>query len=388
MKHSNPGRGIRLHGNVYRLEYKPKGQARVYVNLETSDFAEAVRLAAEVRRHPQLAPSTGGLTEEIKRFIAYKLRVKEYTRHTARTKEAKLMLLTRALPVSATAANVTTKQIQAWHDTLVDAGNASSTIHGYLMTARAFFRWSIEVAKLRRSNPLDGVKAIKLAKRARQDFCIFAQRDQLIADCEDDELKFILFCGFHAGLRFNEIVQAVPWWFDLPHMRLDLRKTPTMNFKDGEERSVPLTRQFRAFLDAYGLRAPFMIAPDVEQGKWLYRYDFRAKFEGFMKTRGWCCSQLYRFRPVAAPDGHDNRKKLPLITTCPKCGQEGKCFGDWLTPHTMRHTFASLLVTAGESIYKVAVWMGDDVQTVQDHYGHLAPDLGGIEKAFSDRAQL
>jgi site-specific recombinase XerD len=51
----------------------------------------------------------------------------------------------------------------------------------------------------------------------------------------------------------------------------------------------------------------------------------------------------------------------------------------------MRHTFASLLVSAGESIYKVAVWLGDEVSTVQKHYGHLTPDNHGIEKAFSMR---
>jgi integrase len=59
---------------------------------------------------------------------------------------------------------------------------------------------------------------------------------------------------------------------------------------------------------------------------------------------------------------------------------------DWVTPHTMRHTFASLLVSAGESIYKVAVWLGDEVATVQKHYGHLTPDNHGIEKAFSERS--
>lgn len=256
------------------------------------------------------------------------------------------------------------------------------------MSARSFFRWSIEVAKIRRRNPIDEAKLVKLEKRAREEFCSFDQRDQLIADCtEDDELKFILYAGFHGGLRFNEIVEAVPWWFDLPNMQLRLSKTPTMQFKDGEERTLPVTKEFRSFLDGYGLRAPYMIAPDVKKGKWIYRYDFRAKFEAFTGTRGWCCNKVYRFRVPDFPDGHDKRKKLPLIKTCPQCEKEGRDFS-WVTPHIMRHTYASLLVSAGESIYKVAVWMGDDVQTVQDHYGHLAPDNGGIEKAFSNRVQL
>ena len=32
-----------------------------------------------------------------------------------------------------------------------------------------------------------------------------------------------------------------------------------------------------------------------------------------------------------------------------------------MTPHIMRHTFASLLASAGVSIYKIAKWLGDDV---------------------------
>ncbi len=39
--------------------------------------------------------------------------------------------------------------------------------------------------------------------------------DLLISECPDRELKFILYCGFHAGLRKGEIVQARPEWFDL-----------------------------------------------------------------------------------------------------------------------------------------------------------------------------
>jgi site-specific recombinase XerD len=47
----------------------------------------------------------------------------------------------------------------------------------------------------------------------------------------------------------------------------------------------------------------------------------------------------------------------------------------------MRHTFASLLVQAGVSVYKVARWLGDGVEVVEEHYGHLAPKDSDIEKA-------
>ena len=56
----------------------------------------------------------------------------------------------------------------------------------------------------------------------------------------------------------------------------------------------------------------------------------------------------------------------------------------WVTPHIMRHTFASLLASAGVSIYKIAKWLGDDVRTVQRHYAKLLPNDSEIERAFSD----
>lgn len=51
-------------------------------------------------------------------------------------------------------------------------------------------------------------------------------------------------------------------------------------------------------------------------------------------------------------------------------------------PHVMRHSFASNLVSAGVSLYKVAKWMGDDPRVVDKHYAKLTPDDGDIEKAF------
>jgi integrase len=93
------------------------------------------------------------------------------------------------------------------------------------------------------------------------------------------------------------------------------------------------------FLRTYGLRGPFLLHPEVRQGKDLYRYDFDRPFLQYIEAQG-----------------------------CP-----------WVTAHVMRHTFASLLLQANESIFKVARWMGDSVRTVERHYGHLVPNDSSIE---------
>jgi integrase len=86
-----------------------------------------------------------------------------------------------------------------------------------------------------------------------------------------------------------------------------------------------------------------MLQPDVEQGKSRYRYDFKRPFYEYMKMQD--CA--------------------------------------WLTPHAMRHTFASLLASRSVSIYKIAKWLGDGVEVVQNHYAHLLPKDDDIEMAFA-----
>ena len=83
--------------------------------------------------------------------------------------------------------------------------------------------------------------------------------------------------------------------------------------------------------------------PKVKHGKGKYRYDFHRPYNDYMSAQ-------------------DLR---------------------WVTAHVMRHTFASLLVQAGVSIYKVARWMGDGVEVVEKHYAHLAPQDRDIERMLS-----
>lgn len=365
MAKRSDARGIRQHGNTHELNVQING-VRHWINLETDDFATAVTRAKEIRADPALVAPIG-LLGEIDRFISYKVKMKEYTASTAKTKRNKLKLMAEFVGTKASASTVTTKRLQDWHDALLETVE-TSTIHGYMMTARAFFEWA-KLAKLRHTQPMDAVKLVESQGRARQDFCSFELRDALIENAPNDDIRFMLFCGFHAGLRLNEIIEARPFWFDLPAMRIPLRKTATMQFKDREERTIPMTVDFRRFLGGYGLRDPFMLKPEIEQGKDLYRYNPRTAWNNLMRTSAFCCGQFTRFKTAAS---------------CLHCKRELKNLL-WVTPHIMRHTFASLLISAGESIYKVAVWLGDEVQTVQKHYGHLAPDAGGIEKAFSQR---
>ena len=100
------------------------------------------------------------------------------------------------------------------------------------------------------------------------------------------------------------------------------------------------------FLKRWGLRSPYVLQPDVVHGSHRYRFDFRRAFFDYMKAQG-----------------------VP-----------------WITPHVMRHSFASICASKGIDIYRIATWLGDDVRVVQRHYAKLRPRRRRARRGGSARS--
>jgi integrase len=161
---------------------------------------------------------------------------------------------------------------------------------------------------------------------------------------EAEDLKFILYAGFHAGLRRKEISMAKVFWFDINHGLIHAQNMPDEDFtlKDRDNRTIDMTDEFKSFLAEYLRdRKPneFVLRPEKTKGVWKYRYDFSKMVEGHFRSVGVKCSI-----------------------------------------HDMRRSFASNLVSAGVPIYTLAKWLGDRVDVIEDHYGYLAPNTGEINK--------
>ncbi|MCX6873126.1 MAG: site-specific integrase [Verrucomicrobia bacterium] len=104
------------------------------------------------------------------------------------------------------------------------------------------------------------------------------------------EMKFILFCGFRAGMRRGEITAARPEWFDLDSRLIHIPaidKVTGFSPKSGKARTIPLLESFAAFIKSeysdWDTRK-FVLRPEVEQGSWRYRFDFRKMIEAFART--------------------------------------------------------------------------------------------------------
>jgi integrase len=222
--------------------------------------------------------------------------------------------------------------VEGWLNRLHRAKKSQETLRSYTRDIKTFAHW-LKV-------PL----TIDLPDRGPKIRKTWVQKDvvaKVLETAKTDELRFILYAGFHAGLRRKEITMARVSWFDLAGGLLHVSNDRDFTSKDGENRTIPLTNEFHDFVkDFLRGRNPneFVIRPKVLcTGK--YRCDFS--------------------RVV-----HSHFASL----------------GVDLDIHGMRRSFASNLVTAGESIYIVAQWLGDGVQVVQKHYAYLAPHSGTINR--------
>lgn len=338
--------GVYLRGKVFWYRYSYGGRQH-RLSLDTEDEADAIVRAMEIRANPELA-DINHLKLEIKDYIRHQFDSGTFTRNSVANRTAVLNKWADHLGATEVR-TITTADLQEWYDGLTNRKVeplTDSTAHSYLLMVRGFFNHLVKTNKVR-ENPAADVEAAKLERSVRREFCDAALTQKLIDECQNRELKFVLFCGFQAGLRKEEIIQARPNWFDLDQGLLHIVHSAEWKTKDKDERTIPLTKAFNDFLcnemrGPNGLPAPFIIAPNKTQGRARYRYDFRKPFAEYMAAQ--------------------------------KCA--------WVTPHVMRHTFASLLASKSVSIYKIAKWLGDGVEVTQKHYAKLLPKDADIEKGF------
>lgn len=327
-------KGLWQKGNHFYWRTQKDGK-RVNYALGTTDRTEALEKIFAYQQRPDLL-NAGVWEHEVRLYLSTAMAQGRISRFFAPSRLAVLLAFGRSRNIGHPR-EVTGPTAQAWYDE--KKASNPNTAKSYISHLSAFYAWLIEEKKVH-ENPAKEVKMDRTRTKARTRFVPAAKVQKILASVEDPEMLFVLYCGFEAGMRKNEIIEARPEWFDLPGKAIHLTVTPTFEPKGRDNRTIPLKASFKAFLESYGKPSPYMIRPEVERGEGRYRTEFKKPFLRIMKDNG-----------------------VP-----------------WATMHTMRHSFASNLVSAGVSIYKVAKWLGDTVQTTEDHYGHLAPQDSDIER--------
>jgi integrase len=354
-------RGIYKQKLAYWLRYTLDG-AQHRVNLHTRDFEEAVRKAEVLRGKP-----VGGKGEKvawkvaIKRYLDDKLngrrpahlagkRLRSFRPDTAPRVGSCLSVFAAKCGASSPS-QVTIKQLQAYYDQR--AKKSSAGAKSTIATIQAF---------LDHIRCLPGRVVIPLENKpeVRQVVVDMETANAWISDCQRDDLRFVLYCGFHAGMRAGEIGHSKVSWFDLKRQVLTIpgkesQILPTgreyfWRSKDGETRQIPLSEAFCIFLIGFltDPKREFCIPAKRKprKSKATGLLDFRVPFENFVTTKG---------RPE-------------------------------VTPHAMRHSWISELANSGNhSITEVAAWSGDTIQTIERNYWHKRVRRGNLNDTMAGK---
>jgi integrase len=327
----------------------PETGKRRAVSLGTDDEAKAIQEARAILGGNLMidAAPTGTLTREIDSYLIYaqQREKKAMTPGSARNVRYALRVFIKDTGITSLD-SITVPLVTAWVRGLKAAGKSQDTLRSYASYLKTLTRYLHTHGKMRK-DLLEKYELPGATPQGRQNWLKKDVVKRIIeAAGDDDHLKFILYCGFHAGLRRNEIGMAKVGWFDVDAGLLHAQNMPDEAFtlKDRDNRTIDLTNEFRAFLTRYleGRDNPgeFVLCPNkTERGANKYRYDFRRLVESHFRKVGVDCS----------------------------------C-------HDMRRSFASNLVSAGVSIYTISRWLGDRVDVVERHYGYLAPGTGEINK--------
>jgi len=244
-------------------------------------------------------------------------------------------------------AKATRDEVKAYLQQLSKSGMAGSSQARKLSALRQFFQFAYSEG-MRTDDPTDAVDAPR-RERPLPKVLSNEEIDALISAAREDgetpegkRLICILEVLYASGLRVSELVT-------LPHAAVRNREMIFVRGKGGKERVVPLNPHARAAIRNYlDVRAEFL--PNGPRKSAAERYLFASRSSEGHLTRRRC---------------HQMLKALAL---------KANIDPDKLSPHVLRHAFATHLVEGGADLRSVQTLLGHaDVATTQI-YTHVARD--------------
>jgi len=245
--------------------------------------------------------------------------------------------------------DVTHETIQDYKLHLLEEGYAKSTVRSSLLDLSGVFRVAIrDLHRLEGENPVKGVGLPKPDVRFPRYLQTMEEIGRLLdaAEGHSRDMHLIMALGVFAGLRKNEIVNARWSWVDFAGQgRILIQPEGRFTTKNGQARKVPMTARLRPILERYRADdgAEFIIYPEQPEKtgtETTYRVDFTEAFATVIRNAG-----------------------LEAVT-----------------PHTLRHTFASQLAIAGVSLFKIQTWLGHSDPKTTLIYSHLCPEDSDIDR--------
>lgn len=222
-----------------------------------------------------------------------------------------------------------------------DRGNGDSAVNRALVVLRSFYRAMVAMGYLdHKANPLSGFPSIKAVPRKLPVSLAPEQVSRLLAEPKSDTViglrdRALLALLYGTGIRATECATLRGGQVDLA------RLTITVSGKGGHERTIPLNPQLAEVLRTYiHARGPALPAAPFLRSRFGRPLSRGAVYE---RVRTW---------------GQRSRVGIPL------------------SPHRMRHTFATHLVRAGVGLVTIRDLLGHRQITSTQIYLHVtAEDL-------------
>jgi len=203
------------------------------------------------------------------------------------------------------------------------------TMNDEISLLKTMFRRAIEW-QYASQNPAQGVKRLKLpAKRPR-----FLSREEAaqLLDAAPDNWKALIATGLYAGLRAGELTNLQWQDIDLQNRTITIQGKDDWQTKSRKVRVIPISSKLLHYLQRH---------PRQITSPYVFCYPDGRKYSDL------------------------DRKLNPIFG---RAGLTG------VTPHTLRHTFASWLVMEGVDLATVQKLLGHSSITTTMIYAHLTPD--------------
>jgi integrase len=250
----------------------------------------------------------------------------------------------RMIPPQTPVTAISTAMLLATIGKLQADGLSAESVRKHIAQVKKLCSYAVQEGLLIQ-DPSASIKLPKVPKRLPR-FLSPEERNRLLvaAETKGRDYHLLVACGVYLGLRKAEL-NALTWAnIDFEKKVAHVVNTEDFTTKSGKPRSIPICEELLTILTRYRHVGGFVLAPRKKyRGKARYRWEFR---DGFVEMV------------------IDAKLDVRVIS-----------------PHAMRHTFASILAQRGVSLFKIAAWMGHSTAQVTELYAHLTAyddDIGRL----------
>jgi integrase len=235
---------------------------------------------------------------------------------------------------------VAPRHIERFTKRMAEEGRSNVSINNSLRAMRSFVNRANKNQWYSGENPF--IDFDKLPEEKKKPLWLSGTEIKTIlkhAQAHSSNAYLVFGLGIYAGLRKGEIDAARWSWINWEQKFVQVQGDEFFTIKNKSERTIPLKSELAAILKRYQQPEGYIVAPGNQPKNYRYRFDIRKGFDAVAKA-----AEL-----------------------------------EWVTPHVLRHTFASQLVSNGVNLYKVGQWLGHSDPTTTAIYAHLLPHDDDIE---------